>query len=263
LNRSVPADDSESFRELTSIGPAAAGQHGGVAFTTTHWSVVLTAQGESPAAQEALEKLCRIYWRPLYSFVRRQGLGPEDGQDMIQEFFAGFLKRKNLKTVRREKGRLRSYLLVSIKRFLASERHRASGVKRYQTGPRIPIDEVLAYEGSDFELAKTRSPDQLYERRWALAMLDQVLARLEAEYQAASHGALFERLKDCLVGEHDRPLQAKIAAQFDTTENAVKQAFHRLRRRYRVLLREEVAHTVIAPGDVEDELRHLISVLRA
>ena len=94
-------------------------------------------------------------------------------------------------------------------------------------------------------------------------MLEQVLARLEAEYQAASHGPLFERLKDCLVGEHDRPLQAKIAAQFGMTENAVKQAFHRFRQRYRVLLREEVAHTVIAPGDVEDELRHLISVLRA
>lgn len=253
-----PADEVTS---LTGIGGNA--QNGAVAFATTHWSVVLTAQGESPAAQEALEKLCRIYWRPLYAFVRQQGLGPEDAQDLIQEFFARFLKRKNLKTVRREKGRLRSYLLVSIKRFLASERHRASGVKRYQTGPRIPIDELQAYEGSDFELAETRSPDQLYERRWALAMLEQVLARLEAEYQAASHGRLFERLKDCLVGEHDRPLQAKIAAQFGMTENAVKQAFHRFRQRYRVLLREEVAHTVIAPGDVEDELRHLISVLRA
>jgi RNA polymerase sigma factor (sigma-70 family) len=254
----VPAQD-----DVTSLAAIGRGiQNGAVAFTTTHWSVVLEAQGESPAAQEALEKLCRIYWRPLYAFVRRQGLSPEDAQDMIQEFFAGFLRRKNLKTVRREKGRLRSYLLVSIKRFLASERHRADGVKRYETGPRIPIDELLAYEGSDFELAETRSPDQLYERRWALAMLEQVLARLEAEYQAASHGPLFDRLKDCLVGESGRPLQAEIAAQFGMTENAVKQAFHRLRRRYRVLLREEIAHTVIAPGDVEDELRHLISVLR-
>src|SRR5207249_7734236 len=234
-----------------------------MAFATTHWSVVLEAQGETPAAQKALETLCRTYWRPLYGFVRRQGLAPEDAQDLVQEFFARLLEHKNLRTVRREKGRLRSYLLVSLKRFLASERHRASGVKRYQTGPRIPIDELLAYERSDFELAETRSPDQLYERRWALAMLDQVLARLEAEYQAASHGPLFERLKDCLVGEHDRPLQAKIAAQLGMTENAVKQAFHRFRQRYRLLLREEIAHTVMLPGDVEDELRHLISVLRA
>jgi RNA polymerase sigma-70 factor (ECF subfamily) len=259
LDNSVPARDDVT--SLAAIGRDI--QNGAVAFATTHWSIVLTAQGESPAAQEALEKLCRTYWRPLYAFVRQQGLGPEDAQDLIQDFFARLLKRQNLKTVRREKGRLRSYLLVSIKRFLASERHRASGVKRYETGPRIPIDELLAYEGSDFELVETRSPDQLYERRWALAMLDHVLSRLEAEYQAASHGALFDRLKDCLVGEHDRPLQAKIAAQFGMTENAVKQAFHRFRRRYRVLLREEVANTLTAPGDVEDELQHLVSVLRA
>src|SRR5439155_10232592 len=101
--------------------------------------------------KKPLEKLCRIYWRPLYGFVRRQGLGPEDAQDLIQEFFARLLERQNLKTVRREKGRLRSYLLVSIKRFLTSERHRASGVKRYETGPSIPLDELLAYEGTEFE----------------------------------------------------------------------------------------------------------------
>src|SRR5437870_11217467 len=175
---------------LSAIGGGTQG--GAVAFATTHWSVVLTAQGESPAAQEALEKLCRIYWRPLYAFVRQQGLGPEDAQDLIQELFARFLKRKNLKTGRREKGRLRSYLLVSIKRLLASERHRASGVKRYQTGPRIPIDELHPYEGSDFELAETRSADKHYERRWALAMLLQVLERPEAEGQAARHGAVFD-----------------------------------------------------------------------
>ncbi len=258
LNRSVPAKDDGG--SLNAIGEKA--QNGAVAFATTHWSVVLAAQGESPAAQGALEKLCRIYWRPLYGFVRRQGLGPEDAQDLIQEFFARLLERQNLKTVRREKGRLRSYLLVSIKRFLTSERHRASGVKRYETGPSIPLDELLAYEGTEFELAQTLSADRLYERRWVLAVLDQVLTRLEGEYQAAGNGALFERLKDSLVGEGHGLLQAEIAGQLDMTENAVKQAFHRFRRRYRVLLREEIAHTVAQPGDVEDELRHLISVLR-
>jgi RNA polymerase sigma factor (sigma-70 family) len=233
-----------------------------VVFATTHWSVVLTAQGESPAAHEALEKLCRTYWRPLYAFVRREGLGPEDAKDLIQEFFARLLERRNLRTVRREKGRLRSYLLVSIKRFLASERHRASGVKRYETGPSIPLDELLAHESADFELAETLSADRLYERRWVLAVLDQVLARLEDEYQAAGNRLLFERLKDSLVGEQHGPLQAEIATELDMTENAVKQAFHRFRRRYRLLLREEIAHTVAQPGDVEDELRHFISVLR-
>jgi RNA polymerase sigma-70 factor (ECF subfamily) len=111
-------------------------------------------------------------------------------------------------------------------------------------------------------LAEALSPDQLYERRWALAILDQVLARLEAEYEATSRAPLFERLKDCLVGERGRPLQAEIAAEFAMTENAVKQAFHRFRQRYRLLLREEIAHTVAQPGDVEDELRHFISILR-
>ena len=235
---------------------------GAMAFTTTHWSIVLEAQGETPAAQRALEILCRTYWRPLYGFVRRQGLGREEAQDLVQEFFARLLEHRNLDMVRREKGRLRSYLLVSVKRFLASEQHRASGVKRYESGPHIPLDELLKSEVSDFELAETLSADRLYERRWALAVLEQVLGRLESEYQAAGSAALFDRLKEFLVGERGQPTQAEIAAELGMTENAVKQAFHRFRQRYRVLLREEIAHTVVAPGDVEDELRHLISVLR-
>jgi RNA polymerase sigma-70 factor (ECF subfamily) len=235
---------------------------GAMAFTTTHWSVVLEAQGESPAAQKALEILCRTYWRPLYGFSRRQGLTREEAQDLVQEFFARLLEHRNLGTVRREKGRLRSYLLVSLKRFLASEQRRASGVKRYESGPHIPLDELLESDMADFELAETLSADQLYERRWALAMLEQVLSRLESQYQVAGNPGLFDRLKEFLVGERGRPTQAEIATELGMSENAVKQAFHRLRQRYRVLLREEIAHTVAQPGDVEDELRHLISVLR-
>jgi RNA polymerase sigma factor (sigma-70 family) len=246
---------------LTGVGGSP--QNGAAAFTTTHWSVVLEAQGESPAAQKALEILCRTYWRPLYGFARRQGLTREEAQDLIQEFFARLLEHRNLDTVRREKGRLRSYLLVSLKRFLASERHRASGVKRYESGPHIDLDELCESEVSDFEAAETLSVDRLYERRWALAVLEQVLTRLESEYRAAKNELLFERLKEFLVGEGaGRLLQADIAAELDMTENAVKQAFHRFRQRYRVLLREEVAHTVAQPGDVEDELRYLVSVLR-
>ena len=242
--------------------PAIQSANGGpMAFTTTHWSVVLEAQGESPAAQKALEILCRTYWRPLYGFVRRQGLAREEAQDLVQEFFARLLEHRNLDTVRREKGRLRSYLLVSVKRFLASEQHRASGVKRYECGPHIALDELLESEG-DLELAETWSADRLYERNWALAVLEQVLVRLESEYQAAGNAALFDQLKEFLVGERGRRTQAEIATELGMTENAVKQAFHRLRQRYRVLLREEIAHTVAQPGDVEDEVRHLVSVLR-
>jgi RNA polymerase sigma factor (sigma-70 family) len=237
--------------------------NGGVmAFTTTHWSVVLEAQGESPAAQRALEILCRTYWRPLYGFARRQGLAREEAQDLIQDFFARLLEHRNLDMVRREKGRLRSYLLVSLKRFLASEQHRASGVKRYETGPHIPLEELLESEAADFKLAETWSADRLYERHWALAVLEQVLGRLESEYRAAGKGALFDRLKEFLVGEKGRPLQVEIGAELGMTENAVKQAFHRFRQRYRLLLRQEIAHTVAQAGDVEGELRHLVSVLR-
>jgi RNA polymerase sigma factor (sigma-70 family) len=235
---------------------------GPAAFTTTHWSVVLEAQGETPAAQRALEILCRTYWRPLYGFVRRQGLGREEAQDLVQEFFAGLLERRNLNTVRREKGRLRSYLLVSLKRFVANERHRATGVKRYETGPHIRLDELLESEVADVELAETWSADRLYERHWALAVLEQVLTRLESEYRATGSAELFDQLKEFLVGERGRPTQAEIAVKLGMTENAVKQAFHRLRQRYRVLLRHEITHTVAQPGDVEDELRHLVSVLR-
>jgi RNA polymerase sigma-70 factor (ECF subfamily) len=235
---------------------------GGMQFTTTHWSVVLEAKGESPSAQKALEILCRTYWRPLYAFARQQGLTREEAQDLVQEFFARLLEHRNLDAVRREKGRLRSYLLVSLKRFLAAERNRASGVKRYESGPHIALDELLESEAADFELAETLSADRLYERRWALAVLEQVLGRLESEYQAAGKAALFDQLKEFLVGEPGLRTQAEIATELGMTENAVKQAFHRFRQRYRVLLREEIAHTVAQPGDVEGELRHLVSVLR-
>jgi RNA polymerase sigma factor (sigma-70 family) len=249
--------------QLMNGSPAIQSANGGaMAFTTTHWSVVLEAQGETPAAKRALEILCRTYWRPLYGFARRQGLTREEAQDLIQEFFAGLLEHRNLNTVRREKGRLRSYLLVSLRRFLTSERHRASGVKRYESGPHIPLDELVESEAADFELAETLSADRLYERRWALAVLDEVLTRLESEYRAANNAALFDFLKEFLVCERGRPTQAEIAAELGMTENAVKQAFHRFRQRYRVLLREEIAHTVAQPGDVEGELRHLVSVLR-
>jgi RNA polymerase sigma factor (sigma-70 family) len=245
------------------IGPAAAGQKGAVAFATTHWSVVLIAQGESPSADEALEKLCRIYWWPLYGFVRRQGYIPEEAQDLTQGFFAMLLERRDLHAVRREKGRLRSYLLASLKNFLGKAHRRAMAVKRGQGRPLVPLEELLARERADLEPADTLSADRIYERRWALTLLEQVLVRLGEEYRVAGGAALFEQLKQLLTDEPDRPSQAKIAQEFSMTENAVKQAFHRLRQRYRLLLRDEIAQTVAVPGDVEDELRHFIAVLQA
>jgi len=255
----VPADDE--VPSLSAIGGSA--QNGAVAFATTHWSVVLAAQDESPAAQEALEKLCRTYWRPIYSFVRRQGVGPEEAKDLTQGFFALLLERRDLDAVRREKGRLRSYLLTSLKHFLTNERSRAMAVKRGEGQRLIPLEDLRVRERAGFEPADIASADHVYERRWALTVLDQVLTRLRDEYRATGKMLLFDQLQKSLTDEPERPSQAEIAHELGMTENAVKQAFHRLRQRYRELLREEIAHTVMAPGDIEDELRHLIAVLRA
>jgi RNA polymerase sigma factor (sigma-70 family) len=223
---------------------------------------VLAAQERSPAAEAALEKLCRTYWWPLYGFVRRHGNSPEEAQDLTQGFFAMLLERRDFESVRREKGRLRSYLLVSLKNFLAKAHRREMAVKRGEGQSLVPLDELLARERADLEPADTLSADKIYERRWALTLLEQVLARLEEEYRAAGNASLFEQLKELLADEPGRPSQADIAHGLGMTENAVKQAFHRLRQRYRELLQEEIAHTVAAPGDVEDELRHFISVLQ-
>src|SRR5690242_13648273 len=229
---------------------------GGGAFITTQWSLVLTAQGRSPAADQALEKLCRTYWWPLYGFVRRNGYQPEEAQDLTQGFFALLLERRDLDVVRREKGRLRSYLLVSLKNFLAKSRRREVAIKRGEGRALVPLDKLLARERADLEPADPQTPDRIYERRWALTLLEQVLTRLENEYRSASNEKLFDCLKEFLSDEPGRKSHAEVPAELGMTENAVEQAFHRLRRRYRQLLREEIAQTVAVPGDVEDELRH-------
>jgi len=254
----VPADDQVT--SPTGVGGSA--QHGAVAFTTTHWSVVLQAQGESPAAKAALEKLCRTYWKPLYAFVRRQGVGPEEAEDLTQGFFALLLERRDLDAVRKEKGRLRSYLLTSLKHFLASEQRRAMAAKRGKGQQLVRLEELSANERVEMEVASPLSADQLYERRWALTLMEQVLKRLRDEYRTAGNASLFDSLKQLLPDEPGAPSRAEIAARLGMTENAIRQAFHRFRHRYQELLREEIAHTVAIASDIEDELRYLISVLR-
>ena len=256
----VPADDEVTSQ--SAIGPVPAGHHSPAAFTTTHWSVVLEAQGESPAAHEALEKLCRIYWRPIYSFVRRQGAGPEEAQDLTQGFFALLLERRDLRTVRKEKGRLRSYLLTSLKHFLVSQHRRAVTVKRGKGQQPVPLEELAAIGRADIEPADHLSADRIYERRWALTLMEQVLRRLRDEYVMAGNAELFDLLKQLLPDEPGAPSRAEIALQLGLTDNALRQAFHRFRQRYQLLLREEISHTVAIASDVEDELRHLITVLR-
>ena len=248
---------------MTSLSTIGRNTHyGPAAFATTHWSVVLEAQSESPAAQEALEKLCLIYWRPIYSFVRRQGASAEEAQDLTQGFFALLLERRDLRTVRKEKGRLRSYLLTAVKHFLADEHRRAMAIKRGKGESRklSGLEELRALEE---EPADVLTPEQIYEQRWASTLLDRVLSRLEDEYRTRGKAALFDSFNQLLAEEPGAPSQGDIASQFGMTENAVSQAFHRFRQSYQSLLREEIAHTVATPGDIENELRYLIAVIRA
>jgi len=225
--------------------------------------MVLEAQGESPAAQEALERLCRTYWRPIFAFLRREGIPSAEAEDITQGFFAELLERRSLSAVRKEKGRLRSFLLGGLKYFLANEQRRAMAIKRGKGQRLIPLEELRADERSDMEPADRMTADMIYERRWALTVLERVLSRLKDEYGSAGNAALFDSLKQLLPDEPGSPSQAEIAARLGMTENAVRQAFYRFRQRYQSLLREEIAHTVATPGDIEDELRHLIAVLEA
>ena len=261
MNRSVLPSRDEVISS-GAIGPAPSGQKGAVPFTTTHWSVVLEAQSESPAAQDALEKLCRNYWRPIFNFVQRQGIGLEEAKDVTQGFFADLIEHKSLTAVRREKGRFRSYLLGALKYFLADERRHAMAIKRGKGQRLIPLDELSGDERFELEPADPVTAEQIYERRWASTVLERVLSLLKDEYVAAGNAALFDSLKQLLPDEPGAPSQADIAGRLGMSDNALRQAFHRFRQRYRLLLREEIAHTVATPGDVEDELRHLIAVVR-
>jgi len=213
----VPADDR--LERPVEADPST--RNGPVAFATTNWSVVLEAQGESPAAQAAVEKLCRTYWRPIYGFVRRQGTEAEEAKDLTQGFFALLLERRDLNMVRKEKGRLRSYLLTSLKHFLTNERNRARAIKRGEGQHLIPLDQFHEGEPAGFEPADTSTADQIYERRWAWSLMDEVMNRLEEEYRTAGKVILFERLKALLTEEADRLSQRQIADELAMTENAV------------------------------------------
>jgi RNA polymerase sigma factor (sigma-70 family) len=255
----VPADDQVT--SVTGIGSSP--RNGAVAFTTTRWSIVLEAQSESPAAHEALEKLCRMYWRPIYSFVRRQGIRASEAEDITQGFFAQLLERRSFGAVRKEKGRLRSFLLASLKYFLVDERRRAMAIKRGKSQRLIPLEELHAEQRTDMEPSDPITAEMIYERKWALTVLERVINRLKDEFCAAGNAVLFDSLKQLLPDEPGVPSQAEMAARLGMTENAIRQAFYRFRQRYQSLLREEIAHTVATPGDIEDELRHLIAVVEA
>jgi RNA polymerase sigma-70 factor (ECF subfamily) len=232
------------------------------AFVTTHWSLVVSAgSNETTHARNALEKLCRIYWFPIYAFVRRQGHNPHDAQDLTQEFFARLLEKKQLAGADPVKGRFRSFLLAALKHFLANEWHKARAQKRGGGQVPIPIDASTAESKCGIDPADHLTAEKIYERRWALTLLDQVLRRLRDEYARDGKENLFEQLKPTLTEASRSVRYADIAARLGTTEGAVKVAVHRLRQRYREVLRAEIADTVASPGEVEDEIRNLFAAL--
>lgn len=231
-------------------------------FTTTRWSLIAAAgRRATPEAREALSTLCQLYWYPAYAFVRRQVHGAEEARDLTQDFFARLLEKNDLATVDRRRGRFRAWLLGSLKHHLANERDRARAQKRGGGRAPLPIDGEEAEGRYRLELSHDLSPDKLFERRWALALLEHVLAALRDECEAQGKRPLFEQLKGLLAGgQREQPLEM-LARELGMTPGAVKVAAHRLRRRYRELLRAEVAQTVERPEEVNDELRDLLAAL--
>lgn len=235
------------------------GESGRPVFATTHWSVVLAVgAAQTTLAQQALSRLCQSYWYPLYAYVRRRGWNPEDAEDLTQEFFARLLRKESLRHISREGGRFRSFLLKSLNRFLTDEWKRARALKR-GAGKVISLDLASAESRFRAEPADLHTPEILYDRSWALALLGRTFNRLREEY--TGKGPLFEELKFCLTGERSVIPYAELAGRLKVPESTVKTLVHRLRKRYRELLREEVAHTVNRTEDIEEELRALFRAL--
>lgn len=230
-------------------------------FAPTRWTVILSARDDPSGSAVALEDLCQAYWSPIYAYIRRQGRSPHDAQDLTQEFFARLLAKNYLADVDRDKGRFRSFLLASLKHFLCNERDKAGAQKRGGGRKLISIDAAAAESQCSFEPRNDVSADKLFDRRWAMTLLDNTLLRLQQEYFADDKGNLFEHLKPALTGDRNTIPYAGIATKLGTTEGNIKVAVHRLRQRYRELLRAEIAETVARREDVEEELRSLFAAL--
>jgi len=215
----------------------------------------------SPHAATALEALCHAYWYPLYAYVRRRGHSPPDAQDLTQEFFAQLLEHNWVARADRRKGRFRSFLLMAITRFLANEWDKSKTLKRGGQIRLVPLPLDTAENHYSREPADTATPEQVFEKQWALALLESVLNQLREDYAQDGKAVLFDTLKPCLIGGRESQPYAELAAGLGMTEGAVKVAVCRLRERYRERLKGEIAHTVAAPAEVEDELRHLFRVL--
>jgi RNA polymerase sigma factor (sigma-70 family) len=229
-------------------------------FVTTRWSVVLAAQDKlSPDSAVALETLCRVYWYPLYAYVRGSGYSSHDAQDLTQEFFSRLLARDWLRVVLPEKGRFRTFLLVALKRFLANEWQRSARLKRGAGIPSISLDTLTAEHR--FAGEPVMPPDEIYERRWAMTLLDRTLEDLRIEFESLGKAQEFDSLKEWLTAGRGEIPYAEVATALGMSEGAARVAIHRLRKRFRELFRQNIAQTCAASEDVDAEMRHLALIL--
>ena len=232
-------------------------------FHTTRWSVVARASGDPRESRAALEHLCASYWDPLYAFARRRGLAHHAAQDLVQAFFARLIEKQDLASADRSRGRFRSFLLTALSNFLANEVDRERAHKRGGNMARLSIDDAEAERRYAGELSTDASPEKVFERQWARELIARALAALESEWNRAGRGALFARLKPFLTGDANEAKQSEIAMELALSENAVRIALHRSRKRYGELIRMEIADTVVDPDDVDRELGDLFGALEA
>lgn len=247
------------------MGQPMSGEPRGVSgtFPTTHWSAVLAAGQEMGSRTDAaLAELCGIYWYPLYAFARRKGHQPADAQDLTQQFFANLIEAKLVRKADPHKGRFRSFLLACFANFLVSQHERSQAIRRGGGVVLVPFDLQQAERRLAAQVSSVADPEQLFDRNWALTVLDAALGRLEAELSASGRQALFRELLPALQGDETLPSYAEVARKLNTTEGVIKVTVHRLRHRYRELIHDLVRQTVNDPMDVEHELAHLMAALR-
>jgi RNA polymerase sigma factor (sigma-70 family) len=232
-------------------------------FRTTHWSAIVRAgHGDSVEWAAALNELCQVYWRPLYAYARHQAYAAHEAEDLTQAFFARLIEKDLVAQAAPEKGRFRSFLLTVFKRFLANEWHHQHTQKRGGFQPVVPIDTEIAESCLGPAPSHLEPPDVLFERQWAMTLLEQVMRQLQREYAESGRSSLYDRLEACLVRDEAALRYADIGAQFNLTEAAVKMAMQRLRARYQTILREEIGKTVASPEEVEDEIRDLFAAFK-
>jgi len=230
-------------------------------FVTTRWSVILLARDVAPGAEDALDILCRGYWYPIYAYARRAGRTPEDAEDLTQEFFARLLEKDWLLAASPEKGRFRTFLLVALKRFMTNEWRRSNAQKRGGGQSALPLDTTDAERRYAGEPVEPLAADEIYERRWAMTVLDQALDQLGAEFSAEGKSAEFECMKRWLAAERGSIPYGEVAHALGNSEGAARVAVHRFRKRFRQLFKKAIAHTVAEGEDVEEELRRVVAVL--